>query len=209
MSMKSFFSSSSSWLGSLSSSWLSSSSSSSSLSLSSLIVETISNNILLSTITSGVVIIGTNWFLYFNYKVQKFDQTITDWNDTEWRIEGLARPCYIIRYINVGAFGNSSTFGNLILYLLNKYSITPALDKSIQLMKDADEDDLNGDIPKILCNEQARNDMTVRIENYYLDIVETTHLTIVGKILNYYQSSIDLTNHYGILKLGMSSSEIS
>ena len=186
MSMKSFFSSSSSWLGSLSSSWL-----------SSLIVETISNNIILSTITSGVII-GTNWFLYFNYKVQKFDQTITDWNDTEWRIEGLARPCYFVRYINVGAFGNSSTFGNFILYLLKKYSITPALDKSIQLMKDADLNIRDTGIPKILCNEQARNEMKIRIENYYLDIVETTHLTIVGKILNYYQSSIDLTNHNGI-----------
>lgn len=187
----------SAWMGSSLTEMASSSSESSSS------TSTSKYNIVLSTITLSTII-ATNWFLYFNYKVNKFDQHVTEWNDTEWRIEGIQRPSYFIRFINVGAFGGSSV-ANFMLYILNKYSITPALNKSIKLMEEADQ---QNDIPKILCNRKARTEMKLRIENYYMDIYETTSLTIIGKILNYYQSSIDLSNHYGILKMGMSSTEI-
>jgi len=157
------------------------------------------------TVTTVSIILITHWILYFRRKVSHNDRATIEWNNVEWKIEGLVRPAYWVRFINAGAFGSnhSNSYFSILrffLYLIKHYMVEPALQKSLQLMHEADQ---QGIVPKILCNQQARQQMQRRSENYYIDLYETSSLSIVGKLLNYIQSSIAFKNHYGLLQLGM------
>lgn len=141
------------------------------------------------------------------YQVQRNDAAMLRWNNTEWQIEGFAKPTYWIRFVNAGAFGanTSSPAGGwgilaTLLWWMKRSMVTPALDRSLQLMREAEQQQT---VTPLVCNKQARTAMRTRITNYYLDICETPSITYFGKLLLYYQASIDLYHHYCLLSLGM------
>jgi len=88
----------------------------------------------------------------------------------------------------------------MILAIMRKTIIKPALHKVTSLMEQADTENI---VPKILCNTEAQTDLIQRVEQYYNDIQSSQTLTITGKTLLYGLSYMCLTNHYGLLTLGM------
>ena len=88
----------------------------------------------------------------------------------------------------------------MILAIMRKTIIKPALHKVTSLMEQANAENV---VPKILCNTEAQTDLTQRVEQYYNDIQSSQTLTITGKIVLYGLSYMCLTNHYGLLTLGM------
>ena len=111
----------------------------------------------------------------------------------------------ILGFINASAFGSNhsnSYFSILcfVLYLIKHYMVEPAFHKSVHLMKEVNQ---QGSVPQLLCNQQARQQMQRRSENYYIDLYETSLLSIVGKVLNYLQLSIAFGNHYGLSQSGI------
>ena len=55
----------------------------------------------------------------------------------------------------------------MILAIMRKTIIKPALHKVTSLMEQADKENI---VPKILCNAEAQTDLTQRVEQYYDDI---------------------------------------
>ena len=83
---------------------------------------------------------------------------------------------------------------------MRKHIITPALTRVVSLMEQADTENI---VPKILCNTNARSNLTQRVDEYYTDITNSQSITFMGKVLLYATSYMSLTNHYGLLTLGM------
>mmetsp|Transcript_6871 Transcript_6871/g.17107 ORF Transcript_6871/g.17107 Transcript_6871/m.17107 type:complete len:88 (+) Transcript_6871:26-289(+) len=75
----------------------------------------------------------------------------------------------------------------------------PALLKSLHGMEDAD---VEGIVPKILCNEKARTEMRQRLEVYYTNIQRSRSVTQFGKIFGSISAAQCLENHHVLLKLG-------
>lgn len=139
---------------------------------------------------------------YFTHQVYQMDIQYEKWNNNEWHIDGFSRPIFLIRFINAQYHSNIIGGGgnNMILAIMRKTIIKPALHKVTSLMEQADIENI---VPKILCNTEAQTDLTQRVEQYYNDIQSSQTLTITGKILLYALSYMCLTNHYGLLTLGM------
>ena len=69
------------------------------------------------------------WMGYFVIQVRYFDLLLFAWNDNEWHLNKLAKPAFLVRFINVGAFGG----GSLIFYIIQKTFVTPALKKKLKI----------------------------------------------------------------------------
>ena len=137
------------------------------------------------------------WIGYSIYLVRQWDEKRRDFNRREWKVVGLPTPTYIVRMINAGCFGRS--FDLMMLKIIKKYVIDPAVKKSLQEMEDAD---VEGIVPKILCNETARTEMKRRLEVYYIKIERSRSVTRFGKIFGYVSAVQCLENHLALLKLG-------
>jgi len=121
------------------------------------------------------------------------------WNNEEWHIDQFSRPAFPIRFINAHHHGYTSS-NSIVLSLMRKLVVNPALDKVVTLMEQADTENI---VPKILCNPDARSNLSKRVEEFYTDIQNSQSLTYMGKVLLYATSYMSLTNHYGLLTLGM------
>ena len=138
---------------------------------------------------------------YFTHQVQLSDAKYAEWNNSEWHIDQFSRPSFPIRFINAHFSGANSHGGDSkLLSLMRNYLVTPALDKVVKLMEQADDDDI---VPKILCDSDARSNLIQRVDGFYTDIQSSQSLTYVGKILLYATSHMSLTNHHGLLTIGM------
>jgi len=142
---------------------------------------------------------------YITYQVHLMDTKYHQWNNDEWHIDLISSPAYPIRFINAQHYhrygsANNKNNNHVVLSLLRKFAVTPALDKVLSLMKQADTENI---VPKILCNTDAQTNLSHRVQEFYTDIQHSQTLTYTGKIFLYATSYMSLTNHYGLLQLGM------
>ena len=139
------------------------------------------------------------WVGYFTLKMHQIDSAFFTWNENEWRIDhDFARPSLLARFINTECFGD----GSLALYLVRVSLVSPALNRVVQLMEEADKDEKSA-LPKILCNERARTSLQQRVDDFFTDVKSSTSLTVMGKMILYQSSYDGLVNHHGLLQLGM------
>ncbi len=144
-------------------------------------------------------------------KVKVQDDAYMHWNETDWHIDRLAKPTYIVRLINaVGCGCGPACFSSAMLPIIDALAVQPALKQSLDLMKAADETNINdgvGVIPPILCDAQARQDMKDRVAEYYEDIKASKTITTMSRIILYSAAAHCLGNHYGLLKKAMDNRE--
>jgi len=143
------------------------------------------------------------WVLNGIRLVRKADRNLEECNARDWKIQKLARPAYLVRWINAGAL--TPWFADAMLWCLRVTLVQPAVRKSLRLMTEVEnlqEDQAASIVPSILCNADARNALQQRLDEYYHDLRRSESLTQFGKILNYAGAHLCLTNHYGLLALG-------
>eukprot|EP00985_Skeletonema_marinoi_P033564 scaffold41617_cov263-Skeletonema_marinoi.AAC.2 len=136
---------------------------------------------------------------YITHQVHHLKYQYQLWNNEEWHIDQLVEPAFPIRFINAHHHGYTSS-NSIVLSLMRKLVVNPALDKVVTLMEQADTENI---VPKILCNPDARSNLSKRVEEFYTDIQNSQSLTYMGKVLLYATSYMSLANHYGLLTLGM------
>ena len=134
--------------------------------------------------------------------VYQQDKFLLHFNDTDWHIDQLAKPIYIIRFFNAVGFGcgPSTAFASIFLFVIDKLLLKPALLKSLETMKKAEE---SNTIPDILCNKQARIDFEERIRISQTDIYKSKTMNNVSKVLNMAGAYNCLVNHCALLQLAM------
>lgn len=133
-------------------------------------------------------------------KMHEMDEAYQNWNEKEWHIDQyFSRPALLVRFINTKCFGD----GSLLLYFIRVAFVSPALNRVLELMEEADKDEEGVLLPKILCNERARMSLKERVDDFYADIKSSTTLTVTSKTLLYIGSYTGLINHHGLLKMGM------
>ena len=135
---------------------------------------------------------------YITYQLQLMDTKYEQWNNDEWHIDQVSLPAYPIRFINAhhhhqyGANNENKNNKHMVLSLLRKFAVTPALNNVLTLMQQADSENI---LPKILCNSHAQTTLAQRVQQFYTDILQSQTLTYTGKILLYASSYMSLTNH--------------
>jgi len=135
------------------------------------------------------------------FRVHQADQHYQSFNNQEWKIDGLPWPIYWVRFLNANGFGcGPSCFVAIVLWLIDKLLVQPALQKSLHLMELAEQ---AGTVPAILCNAQARHDMKERVQTFHDDLQSSQTLTPVAKVLNYSGAYMCLCHHSGLLALGL------
>jgi len=128
------------------------------------------------------------------------DKSRQAFNNDDWRVDGLPRIIFPIRFINATGFGlGPQLFASICLFFIEILLVRPALQKSLHQMEQAEK---NGKISYLLCNGQARHDMKERLQNYKKDVNNCSSLTCVAKIMNYMAAVKCLRNHQGLLALG-------
>mmetsp|Transcript_9249 Transcript_9249/g.11675 ORF Transcript_9249/g.11675 Transcript_9249/m.11675 type:complete len:216 (-) Transcript_9249:1210-1857(-) len=142
------------------------------------------------------------WIARCIITVNQQTQQLLVFNNEDWHVDKLSKPIYLVRFINAVGLGcGASCFASFMLLIIDKTAVQPSLKKSLKLMKSAEE---SGNVPLILCDHQARHGMEARIHDYYMDIRSSKSMNVMSKILNYAGAAHCLSNHYGLLKLGMS-----
>ena len=114
-------------------------------------------------------------------RIRRADQKRLEFNEREWKIRGLPWPSWWVRWINHALPG----YAAVLLPLLKRLLIDPAVHKSVKELEKADDD---GNVPKILCDQKARRELKQRLETYYEDIRCSPTLTPFGKVFNYGKS---------------------
>lgn len=135
--------------------------------------------------------------LYLFFKLRAYDRAYLEMNRKDWKINLLPIPSLFVRIFNilVGKFGAS-----LVITLVEKTLIKSALKKSLRQMREAEA---SGKIPSILCDASAREAMMKRLTNYAEDMRASNSLNPSAKIYHYAGSLLLLSNHAGLLELGM------
>lgn len=159
--------------------------------------------ILVLAIVIPFVLVVVVLFLNGIRLLRKADRALEECNATDWKILGLAKPAVWVRWINAGAC--TPWFADMVLWVLRRTLVQPALKKSLRLMKQAEDgmDEKNTVVKKLLCDSAAREAMQQRLDEYYSDIKKSKSLTQFGKIVNYAGAYMCLTNHHVLLTLGL------
>src|SRR6056300_1253871 len=96
-----------------------------------------SKNLLATLVGIFAIYIG-----YFTHQVYLMDIQYEKWNNSEWHIDQFSRPIFLIRFINAHYVNNNNSSGsgnnNMILAIMRKAMIKPALHKVTSLMERAD-----------------------------------------------------------------------
>lgn len=137
-------------------------------------------------------------FVYLFVKLRSWDRAYLDMNETDWHINLLPKPSLFVRLFNIVVGRRGAA---LLITLLEKTAIESALKKSLRQMEEAET---SGTVPTILCDAAARQEMRQRLAQYADDVRASVSLTAFAKVSNYAGSIMLLSNHAGLLKLGMS-----
>ncbi len=141
------------------------------------------------------------WLVFCIIKVRNEYQLFLRFNEDDWHIDQLPKPIYVVRFINAVGLGcGSSCFVSIMLYIVDRALVQPALKKSLNVMEAAEA---KGTVDTILCNQQAREDMKKRVQEYYEAIYFCPSMNVISKLVNYSGSYQCLTNHQRLLMLGM------
>lgn len=147
----------------------------------------------------------TTWIGHGILRTHRANQKRNEFNQNDWKINGLVQPAYLVQFINNVVGGN--LFAYFMLKVLKMVLIEPAVRKSVAVMKLANkEESSSSSMPKILCDEKAQREMQERLEYYYEAIMNSTILDPFGKIFYYVRAVDCLESHAGLLKLVLSSS---
>ncbi|MGB0384345.1 MAG: sulfotransferase [Ardenticatenaceae bacterium] len=138
---------------------------------------------------------------FLSRRLSAANRAYLEMNENDWHINLLPKPSLFVRLFNiiVGKRGAS-----LLITLLEKTAIESALSKSLKQMQEAEA---SGNVPRILCDAKARQAMRERLANYADDMRASVTLNAFAKVSNYSGSLLMLENHAGLLKLGMSAHE--
>jgi len=126
------------------------------------------------------------------------------YNEMEWHIDQLPSLSAPLRGCNALGCGCGPSCGAFVLLrCIDQLAVRPSLRKSLSVMKRAEE---SGLVDPTLCDQAARDDMVKRVNDYYHDIYYSRTLNLTSKVMNYAAASRCLSNHAGLLKLGMTPS---
>ena len=141
------------------------------------------------------------FLIYLLIKLRANDRAYLEMNKIDWKINLLPKPSLVVRLFNivVGKFGAS-----LLITLLEKTLINFALKKSLNQME---KTEASGKVPAILCDASARGALRERLSNYADNMRESVSLNASAKLFLYAGARQLLSNHVGLLQLGMEAHE--
>ena len=122
-----------------------------------------------------------------------------NYNKKEWNIDKFPSISFPLRLLSSIGCGCTPTLACYFFFgIIGRTLIQPALKKSLQAMEKADS---SGHIPKILCDERARNDMKKRIEDFKNDLFQSKSIAPASKVILFAGASSCLTHHRYLLSM--------
>ena len=142
------------------------------------------------------------WITLCFYAVRRHDKERNEWNAKEWnQIECFPSPAYFAKFINVNGLGlGRRMFIVPAFYLINKFAVSPALERSLAIMEKAEE---HGTIDTILCNAKARREMKDRVLKFTVELRDATYIYPVSKLFFFIRTKRYLDSHCAFLELAM------